>query len=199
MARDVVQHSQGRRDGIEAAQLAARLAPWRAANQTALAQSLSADGQIDAAITHAEQAVAAVPADGYAWAYLARLLGATADSGRDLAGVYAMALRQSPNAAPLHWAVALDGVRRWRIGGDELHALWRRSMAYSLRHNGRAFLSQVVRMGRDPYWCAANQAELPIAKWCAQARIARQRCSAPGLSPKAAAWCEKAGITPPRP
>lgn len=199
VARDVVRHSQGRHDGLDAAWMAARLAPWRAAQQTVLAQSLSARGKIDAAIEHAEHAIKAAPADGYAWAYLGRLVGAASRSDRDLAGIYAMALRQSPNAPPLHWAIALDGVRRWRMGDDELHSLWRRSMAYSLHHNRRAFLSQVVHLGRDPYWCAANQNELPIAKWCAQARITRQNCSAPGLSSKAASWCKNVGITPPRP
>jgi hypothetical protein len=199
VARDVVRHTGGRHDGIEAAQMAARLSPWRAASHTALAQSLSADNQIDAAAASASGAVSAAPADGYTWAYLARVRGASQRADPRLADLYAMALRRSPNAAPLHWAIAFDGVRRWRMGDDALRSLWRSSMAYSLRQNRRAFLSQVARLGRDPYLCATNQSELPIAKWCAQAKVTRQKCSGSDLPPKAAAWCKNLDIAAPSP
>lgn len=196
VARDVAANTQGSRAGAEAAQIAVRLAPWRTASHLALAQSLSAIGQTDAAIEHARQAARGTPADGYVWAYLARLLGARLAPSDDLSALYEMALSRTPNAAPLHRAIALDGVLRWRLGDDRLRRLWRASMAHSLRTERRDFLLAVARMGRDPYWCAANEDHLPIRKWCAQARFARNSCRAPRLPDEAAAWCRQYGLAP---
>lgn len=196
VAIDVVRHAVGKEDGLAAAEIAASLAPWRATTRMALAQSLSANGRFAEARRQAEAAARLQPADGYTWAYLARIVGASPDYPPELAAIYRMATGRSPSAAPLHWTIAMDGVRRWRHGDEELHSLWRASMEFTLRHNRRAFLTEIFRLGRDPYWCTAHESILPVTQWCARARWARETCSAGNLPPKLDARCRQLGLDP---
>jgi tetratricopeptide (TPR) repeat protein len=199
IAGDIARHSNGRSDSVAAGRLAVQLAPWRSAPHRYLAQSHSARGELDAALTESEAAVRASPADGYAWAYLARLVTAQLRFDERAQSLYAMALRRSPHAAPLHRSIAVDGVLRWRFGDVGLRELWRRSMLYSLHHERRAFLSDVVRLGRDPHWCAAQAQALPVGRWCQQAQRMRRLCSRAGLTDEAAAWCRDYGLLARRP
>lgn len=193
-ARDVARASLGRASGLEAAQIALRLAPWRASAHAVLAQSWSAEGRFETAIVHAREAVQGRPGDGYMWQYLARLESARGNPKDEALAFYRMALRRSANAAPLHRAIAIDGVRHWRFGDTELRQLWRDSMRYSLQHERRQFLKEVAALRRDPYWCAAHRDALPIAQWCARAARIRERCAQEGLPEDARRWCRDVGL-----
>lgn len=193
VAIDVVRHTKGAENGLAASRIAASLAPWRASARMALAQSLTAEGMIADALLHAEAAARLQPADGYVWAYLARVEGSSRSYDR-LPAMYALAVRRSPQAAPLHWAIATDGATRWRHGDENLRSLWRESMKFTLRTNRRAFLSEIFRSGRDPYWCAAQEDALPVAEWCARARWARETCASGKLPQKLAARCRQLGL-----
>jgi hypothetical protein len=195
--RDLMRHPKGRVDTVAAAQFAVRLAPWRATNRLHLAQSLAAAGATDAAVAQSKAALRASPADGYAWIYAARLIHTLPSHEPRLSGYYAMAAQRTPNAAPLHLAIALDGVHRWQSGDPALRAIWRSSMAYSLQHRRNPLLLEIVRLGRDAEWCAAQIGHLPVESWCAGARRIRRDCAAPNLAPRAAEWCRKFGILPP--
>lgn len=198
VAADVVRHSGGRSNGADAARLAIHLAPWRSAHHLELAQSLSAYGEVAAARKAGETAVRGNPADGYGWAYLARLSGAQPPLDEQVLRYYEMALSRSPDTPALHKAIALDGVLRWRFGSTALQALWRNSMAYTLARDRdrKPFLLEVVRMKRDLAFCAAHREHLPIGPWCAQVDRLRVDCAKPGLPAKAEAWCKTYGMTP---
>lgn len=195
-AEDLTRHTLGRADTSEAATLAARLAPWRSFAHLQVAQSQSARGDLAAAQQAAERAAAGAPSDGRAWAYLARLRGARPRYDPNLAAHYRMALAQAPQAPDVRGSIAVDGALRWRHGDEELRVLWRDSMRYALRRDRHGFLLRIVRLGRDPYWCAEHSTALPIARWCTQMQQLRQRCrAAKGIS-EAEAWCRNAGIDP---
>lgn len=193
-AADVVLHSNGRTAAADAAVAAVALAPWRSMPRRNLAQSLSAAGQIEAAIEQGKAAVRTNPADGYAWAYLARLTTAVPPLGSDVVSLYQMALARRPDTPALHQAVALDGVVRWRSGDTALRELWRSSMEYTLRDDRKPFLVEIVRMKRDRAWCAAQRDHLPIEQWCANMERVRVECDRPDLAPKALAWCRNLGM-----
>lgn len=193
-AADVVRHSDGHNDGIGAAQLAARLAPWRSVPRRYLAQSLSAGGQLPQAIEQGEAAVRHNPADAYAWTYLARLTGAQPPLGDRVLAMYRMALSRSPNTFALRQAIAIDGVLRWNLGDAALQSLWRESMSEILRHDRKPLLAEIVKLNQDRSWCATHRSDLPIGQWCDNVARLRIQCSGPDLPRKAEAWCRSMNL-----
>lgn len=194
VAHGAAQSSRGKTTGLEAAQLALRLAPWRASIHAILAQSWSADGRLDRAITHTREAIRGKPGDGYMWQYLARLESARGDPHGEALALYKMALKRTANAPPLHRAIAIDGVRYWRFGDMELRQLWHDSMRYSLQHERKRFLKEVASLGRDPHWCATHQETLPIAQWCARAARIRLTCAQENLPEQIRRRCRGIGL-----
>lgn len=194
IAADVAVRTRGRVDVAAAASLGIELAPWRSAAHLQLAQAESARGHLDDARRSVESALHLALADGRSWAYLGRLRGAAGQYDERLTATYASALARGPNAWNIQESVALDGVLRWRYGGEELRALWLGSMRYMIRHRREPFLLHVVRIGRDPYFCATAGAELRLSQWCAGARRTRQACSQDGLAADALAWCRRVGF-----
>ncbi|MDP9142733.1 MAG: hypothetical protein M3O62_18335 [Pseudomonadota bacterium] len=181
-------------DVLERAKSAVAWAPWRSAPRMQTAQILTTIYEMDAAVLAASAALQSAPADALQWVYWARLRGASDQYDNSLLHGYRLAVSLAPNAWNVRESIALDGVMRWRHGDEGLRQVWTESINYALYRRRKEFSREIVRYGRDPYFCATVGERLPLKDWCALAKRARAVCADEKIKPAGIAWCQGRGF-----
>jgi len=181
-------------DVLDRAKSAVDWAPWRSAPRMQEAQVLTTTYDMDAAVQAASEALQRAPADALQWVYWARLRGAADHYDNSLLQGYRLAVSLAPNAWNVRESIALDGVMRWRHGDEDLRQVWTDSIDYALHRRRKEFSREIVRYGRDPYFCATVGKRLPLNDWCALATRARAVCADEQIKPAGIAWCQGRGF-----
>ncbi len=175
---------------LERSRSAIAWAPWRSAPRMQEAQLLTTVYRMEEAVLAASQALQRAPADALQWVYWARLRGAADRYDSTLLDGYRLAVSLAPNAWNVRESIALDGVMRWRHGDEGLRQIWTESINYALHRRRKEFSREIVRYGRDPYFCATVGERLPLNDWCALATRARAVCADENIKPAGVAWCQ---------
>lgn len=183
-------------DPLQTIRDSAARTPWRSSPRLSAARVLSTTSDLEGALRETEAALARDPASAGNWLYLARLRGTLGRFDAQTRQAYEHAVALEPNADHIHWAIALDGILRWRHGDDALRAVWNRSIAFNLERKQRnALLRVVIDYGKERPFCANQRAARPdLVEWCDWIQPVRATCLRPDIPRKSATWCRSIGF-----
>lgn len=179
---------------LHAAQLATRIAPWKAKAWSEYASSASQSRETDLALSAISQAIYWAPADAEKWAVMTRILLAGGRFDRQLKLAISRITKLAPNAPQLQKQIAFEGLYLWRYGDGELHEIWLDSMRNSYRYEKDLFLLAVVQRRRENDFCRYAGKALKLDKWCEWAVYARRICSANSLTQEQRNFCLAVGF-----
>jgi hypothetical protein len=180
-----------------AADLAVRLSPFPARPHAVRAAILEAGGERAAALEESRKALKSGGNNPFLWlahAHLKLRLGQTDDE-------LTTALRRLDQLAPhdfwIHQRNARLGLQYWNWGKPEHQALWRKSIEFVIRTDGRSLLSNVVISHQEKLFCREFKTSTPLLEpWCSGVLRARQLCYAQAAGSKLHAWCKRYGLSP---